>query len=149
MKKALFGLVMMVVCGSALAQLEAVKEPIALEPVEVEKTACYYVYLARENTDLEKGDIVDVISCEKINPPPWDFKNFTIIKMMLTKTRAYELKLPLFSGDPTKDLTTVVKKARYNINDINLQKELTGITYDETEIKEYIIDKSAVLSVSK
>lgn len=145
MKKLLFILVLCLIGRSGFSQVE--KDPIVLEPVE--KTACYYVYLARENADLEKGDIVDVISCEKINPPPWDFENFSVIKMMLTRDRAYELKLPLFSGDPTKDLTTVVKKARYNINDINLQTEKTGIVYDETQIKEALTDKSTIFSVSK
>lgn len=143
MKKVLLGLMMLAVCGVAQAQEK-----------EVEKAVCHYVYIDRQSPEVntvkgqnEKGDVIDVVPCDAIKPPEWDFKNFDILKMSLTPTEAKELKEPLLSADPTERENMVYAKERKNkISVLTLRKAVpSGLgdeLYEKTEIENTITVKS-------
>lgn len=148
MKKVLLGLMMLAVCGSALGQEEA-----------AEKAVCHYVYLERQSpvtNDVkgqnEKGDVIDVVPCDAIKPPEWDFKNFDILKMSLTPAEAVELKLPFSSGENEQSKSE--KSSKYKISIETLQKAvpsgLGDIFYEKNDIAEKIITVSdATVSIEQ
>jgi len=152
MKKYFITLTLLLICGNAFGQIE--KEP-------VEKAVCHYVYLDRqspESNDVkgqnEKGDVIDVLPCSKIDPPKHDFDNFDIIKMSLTPTEAEELKEPLLSADASEENGWEVEKERKNKIDVStLQKatysKLGDTLYEKSKITKNLTVKSVSLSVSK
>ncbi len=149
MKKAFLILALMAVCATGAFSQDAVEK----EPVE--KAVCHYVYLDRQSPAVnevkgqnEKGDVIDVIPCDKISPPEWDFKNFDIIKMSLTPTEAQELKESLLSADASEKNGWEIEKERKNKIDVKtLQKAVpSGLgdeLYEKTEIESTITVKSA------
>lgn len=151
MKKYFFILALLIICENAFGQL---KEPI-------EKKACYYVYLDRQSPDVnevkgqnEKGDVIDVLPCSKIDPPEHDFYNFDILKMSLTPTEAEELKQPLLSADASEENGWEVEKERKHKIDVStLQKatpsKLGDTLYEKSEITEKLTVKSVSLSINK
>jgi len=157
MKKYFITLTLLLICGNAFGQL---KEPITIEK-PVEKKACYYVYLDRQSPETntvkgqnEKGDVIDVIPCDKISPPKHDFYNFDIIKMSLTPTEANELKEPLLAKDASEENGWEVEKERKNKIDVSTLEKATyeklGDTlYDKSEIEENITVKSIAVADSK
>lgn len=110
---------------------------------------CYYVYIDRQSPVVnkkdgqnEKGDVLDVIKCNKITPPKHDFKNFSIIKMKLTKEEAEELKAPLLSDETDGVGDFLMLKTRKNKIDTT---ELTDAKeYTKDEILSKITVKSAL-----
>lgn len=129
MKKLLFILVLCLIGRSGFSQVE--KEPI-------EKTECYYVYIDRVSPETnnvkgqnEKGDVLDVVPCDKITPPEHDFKNFNIIKMKLTISQKADLMKPLLSTDKNESGEFIRLKERAIKLDSSLLTEKKEYTKDE------------------
>lgn len=75
MKKLILIFILFLISGSGFSQVE--KEPTK----EEEKTSCYYVYLKRfSQGGYEKGDIIDVLPCEKIFLQNGIIKILTLLK---------------------------------------------------------------------
>jgi len=121
---------------------------------EEEKTSCYYVYIDRISPNTndvrgqnEKGDVLDIVSCDKINPPEHDFKNFNIIKILLTPTEVNEMMLPLLSLEKDENGEPILlKDKKYQIDVNGLQtatpSKFGDILYEKINIDEKITAKS-------